>query len=203
MFTGIITDVGEIRSLEHAADWRVEIVTSYDPDTIDIGASIMCSGVCLTVVARGSDGNKGWFSADVSEETRRCTTAIDWVSGTKLNLERSLRVGDELGGHVVLGHVDGVGIIEAATPEEGSLRFRFRPPTELKAFIAQKGSISIDGVSLTVNDIGEDADGPWFEVNIIPHTQVVTTFGTKSAGDKVNLEIDVLARYVAQQRQAS
>lgn len=203
MFTGIITDVGEIRTVARAEDWRVEITTAYDPDTIDVGASIMCSGVCLTVVARGRDAGGAWFSADVSEETRRCSTASGWAAGTRLNLERSLRVGDELGGHVVLGHVDGVGTVEAVTPEKGSLKYRFRPPADLAYLIAHKGSVAIDGVSLTVNDVGKDTKGDWFEVNIIPHTQSVTTLGTLMAGSSVNLEADVLARYVARLKEAS
>jgi riboflavin synthase len=197
MFTGIVTDVGHVRSLEKKGDWRVEIETAYDPETIDIGASIICSGACLTVVARGMAGNQHWFAVDVSEETRRASTLGGWKAGQPVNLERSLKVGDELGGHIVLGHVDGVGEVIGITPENDSLRYRFALPRALAVQIASKGSITVDGVSLTVNAIGSD----WFEVNIIPHTRKVTTFGTLKVGDEVNLEVDVLARYVARARE--
>ena len=197
MFTGIVTDMGRVKALEKRGDWRIEIETAYDADTIDIGASIICSGACLTVVARGTAGNRHWFAVDVSEETRRVTTIGDWVQGSRINLERSLKVGDELGGHIVLGHVDGVGAVESIAPENESLRYRFKAPKELMAQIASKGSIAVDGVSLTVNAVGND----WFEVNIIPHTRTVTTFGVLQPGSKVNLEIDVLARYVARARE--
>lgn len=199
MFTGIVTDVGLIRSVSKPNDWRLEIETAYDPSSIDIGASIICSGACLTVVARGVSGNTHWFAVDVSEETRRATTLGSWQAGTPVNLERSLKVGDELGGHIVLGHVDGVGEIVSISPENGSLRYRFWAPKALMSQIAQKGSIAVDGVSLTVNAIG----GDWFEVNIIPHTRRATTFGSLKTGDKVNLEVDVLARYVARAREVA
>jgi riboflavin synthase len=189
MFTGIITDVGEVRAVEHRADTRFTIATHFDVATIDQGASIACCGVCLTVVAKGED----WFAVDASGETLSCTTLGDWAEGTPVNLERALRLGDELGGHIVTGHVDGVGRIEAITPEGGSLRFDFSAPEALKRFIAEKGSVTIDGVSLTVNAV----DGARFAVNIIPHTQNHTTFGHYKTGDRVNLEIDILARYVA------
>jgi len=197
MFTGIVTDVGQVRALEKKGDWRVEIETAYDPETIDIGASIICSGACLTVVARGAAGNQHWFAVDVSEETRRASTLGGWQVGLPINLERSLKVGDELGGHIVLGHVDGVGEVLSIMPENDSLRYRFGMPKPLAAQIASKGSITVDGVSLTVNATGKD----WFEVNIIPHTRKVTTFGRLKVADKVNLEIDVLARYVARARE--
>jgi riboflavin synthase len=196
MFTGIVTDIGTIGKLARDGDWRCEIACRYDPGTIDIGASILCAGVCLTVVARGADGDCGWFAVEVSEETRRATTLSGWRAGDKINLERSLRVGDELGGHIVLGHVDGVGEIREVSPENESLRFRFGAPEKLMPMIAEKGSIAIDGVSLTVNGVGAS----WFDVNIIPHTRKLTTFGARKEGDQVNLEIDVLARYVARLR---
>jgi riboflavin synthase len=197
MFTGIVTDVGHVKALEKHGDWRVEIETAYDAATIDIGASIICSGACLTVVARGASSNKHWFAVDVSEETRRVTTLGEWQKGTPINLERSLKVGDELGGHIVLGHVDGVGTVQSVTPENDSLRYRFSAPKSLIGQIAPKGSIAVDGVSLTVNAVGPD----WFEVNIIPHTRQVTTFSELKPGSKVNLEVDVLARYVARARE--
>lgn len=196
MFTGIVTDVGTIRKLTPAGDWRAEIACAYDASTIAVGASIMCAGVCLTTVARGADGAGAWFAVEVSEETRRATTLSLWRAGQRINLERSLKVGDELGGHIVLGHVDGVGEIKSIAPENDSLRFRIGAPDALNALIAEKGSIAVDGVSLTVNAVGAS----WFEVNIIPHTRAVTTFGAAKAGDRVNLEVDVLARYVARQR---
>lgn len=194
MFTGIITDLGRIRSRQSRGDLRFEIETGYDPDTIVIGASIACSGPCLTVVAKGrSPEGRGWFAADVSAETVAMTTAGDWVAGTAINLERPLRVGDELGGHIVSGHVDGVATVLSVSPEGDSLRFRFRAPRALARFIAPKGSIALDGTSLTVNE----ADGDMFGVNIIPHTRAVTTWGQSKAGDRVNLEVDTMARYVA------
>jgi riboflavin synthase len=196
MFTGIVTDIGTIRALARDGDWRCEIACRYDPGTIDIGASMLCAGVCLTVVARGADADSGWFAVEVSEETRRATTLCGWRTGVTVNLERSLRVGDELGGHIVLGHVDGVGEIRGVTPENESLRFRFGAPERLMPMIAEKGSVAIDGVSLTVNGVGAN----WFEANIIPHTRKLTTFGARTEGDLVNLEVDVLARYVSRLR---
>jgi riboflavin synthase len=196
MFTGIVTDIGTIRALAPDGDWRCEIACRYDPATIDIGASVLCAGVCLTVVARGAEADCGWFAVEVSEETRRATTLSGWRAGVGINLERSLRVGDELGGHIVLGHVDGVGEIHEISPENESLRFRFGAPEKLSPMIAEKGSIAIDGVSLTVNGVGAN----WFDVNIIPHTRKLTTFGARKEGDQVNLEVDVLARYVARLR---
>lgn len=194
MFTGIVTDIGQVRAIAPGGDTRVEIVTSYDPDTIDLGASIACSGVCLTVIAKGAtpDG-KGWFAATVSAETLSKTTLGTWRAGTPVNLERSLRVGDELGGHIVQGHIDGAAEVLSVTQEGDSWRFQFRAPETLARYIAPKGSIALDGVSLTVNEV----QGSVFGVNIIPHTWSATTFGKIKAGDRVNLEIDVLARYVA------
>jgi riboflavin synthase len=188
MFTGIITDVGTVRAIEQRGDTRVEIETSYDTHGIDIGASIACSGPCLTVVEKG----RGWFAIEASAETLAKTTLGDWKVGSKINLERALKVGDELGGHIVSGHVDGVGTIVDMRPEGDSVRIEFEAPEALKRFIAPKGSIAIDGVSLTVNEV----DDARFGVNVIHHTQSETTFGAHRKGDRVNLEIDMLARYV-------
>lgn len=193
MFTGIITDLGEVRSIEARGDTRIEIFTGYDVQTIEIGASIACSGPCLTVVAKGVAGDRSWFAVQVSAETLSRTTIGNWRVGTKINLERSLKVGDELGGHIVSGHVDGVANVVSRKAEGDSIRLLFEVPEALKRFIAPKGSISLEGASLTVNEV----EGARFGVNIIPHTSAVTTLGALKAGDKVNLEIDVLARYVA------
>ncbi|AFK53661.1 riboflavin synthase [Tistrella mobilis] len=199
MFTGIITDIGEIVSVQApeagaAEDRRLTIRTSYDPDGIDIGASIACSGCCLTVIERGRDGaGQGWFLVEASGETLSKTTLGGWGAGRRINLERAAKVGDELGGHVVLGHVDGLGRLVSIAPEGGSHRLVFEAPTELAGFIAPKGSVTIDGISLTVNEV----DGTRFGVNIIPHTWTHTTLCDRKPGDAINLEIDVLARYVA------
>lgn len=194
MFTGIITDVGQIRRVAQAGDLRVEIETAYDAAGIAIGASIACDGVCLTVVAKGSDAaGRNWFAVDVSAETISKTNAGRWKQGARVNLERALKIGDELGGHIVSGHVDGKAAVESMTPEGDSRRIRFRVPEALKKYIAPKGSIAVDGVSLTVNEV----DDAVFGVNIIPHTAAVTTLGALKAGDPVNIEIDLLARYVA------
>lgn len=189
MFTGIITDIGAVEAVSKAADTRFDIRTRYDMSTVDIGASIACSGACLTVIEKG----EGWFAVEASQETLDKTTAGDWREGTPLNLERALKVGDELGGHIVTGHVDGVGTVTSVTPVGGSLKLDFKAPEALAKFIAAKGSVTVDGVSLTVNDVSGSA----FSVNIIPHTQSETTLGKLKTGDRVNLEIDVLARYVA------
>ncbi len=189
MFTGIITDLGSVRSISGDGDKRFEFTTVYDTTGIDDGASIACSGACLTVIDKGP----GWFAAMVSNETQSCTTLKGWRDGTPVNLERALKVGDELGGHIVSGHVDGVGEIVSVEPDSESHRFRVRAPDAIANLIATKGSITIDGVSLTVNDV----EGDTFGVNIIPHTMAVTTMGKKQAGDAVNLEVDMLARYVA------
>ncbi len=175
--------------MEERGDYRFEIETAFDMGSVDIGASIACSGTCLTVVEKGA----GWFAVDVSAETLACTTLGDWKVGSPVNLERSLRMGDEMGGHIVLGHVDGVGEITAIAPEGDSQRFQFRAPESLASFIAAKGSATINGISLTVNDV----QGSIFGVNIIPHTQQMTTFRDAVVGDQVNLEVDVLARYVS------
>jgi riboflavin synthase len=201
MFTGIITDIGSIRSTDHRGDLRAVIGCSYDPDGIDLGASIACSGVCLTVVDKGRDADGGWFAVDVSGETISCTASGQWEQGRKLNLERALKVGDELGGHIVTGHVDGVGEIVAITPIGDSHQVVVKLPNELAAFVAAKGSITVDGVSLTVNSVTDAADGTRFSLNIIPHTWDVTTFASLSVGQTVNLEIDVLARYLKRMEQ--
>lgn len=193
MFTGIITDIGTVKNIEERGDTRITIGTHYDTATIDIGASIACSGACLTVVDKGDD----WFAVDVSAETLAKTNLGDWRTGTLINLERALCVGDELGGHIVTGHVDGVGDILSIKPEGASRRFRFRAPKALAPYIAPKGGVSINGVSLTVNEVEDDAQGCIFGVNIIPHTQEETTFHSAAEGDRVNIEIDILARYVA------
>lgn len=189
MFTGIITDVGRVRRVIPGGDRRIEVETTFDTASIDIGASVACSGCCLTVVEKGA----GWLAFEVSGETVSKTTLGDWAEGTRINLERALRMGDELGGHVVSGHVDGIGRLVAAADEGGSRRLTFEAPGYLPRFIAPKGSITVDGVSLTVNEVG----GRTFGVNIIPHTREQTTLGSLEAGDAVNLEIDMLARYVA------
>lgn len=202
MFTGIITDVGRIRAIEKKGDTRFTIETVYDPEGIDLGASIACSGCCLTVVEKGSDEKGNWFAVDVSQESLDCTTLGTWMEGTKINLERALKAGDELGGHIVSGHVDGVGTIVGIRPEGDSMRFTFEAPEGFGRFIAPKGSVTLNGTSLTVNEVedtksGGNAGVTRFGVNIIPHTQQVTTWGLAKAGDPVNLEIDMLARYVA------
>lgn len=198
MFTGIVTDVGVVRSVKKAGDTRFVIETSYDPDSIEIGASIACGGACLTVIEKGLDGQKGWFAAEASAETLGCTSLGGWKVGTKINLERSLKVGDEIGGHIVSGHVDGVGRVRSMTPEGDSIRYVFEAPAALMKHIASKGSIAVEGVSLTVNEVEDDS----FGVNLIPHTRTVTSFGAVKVGDAVNLEIDVLARYVARLQEA-
>lgn len=198
MFTGIVTDMGEILRLEKAGDLNVRIATSYDTDSIDIGASIACDGVCLTVVALGADP-KPWFDVQVSAESVSKTNLDTWAPGRRINLERALRVGDELGGHIVSGHVDGVAEIVDMRDEGDSTRFTFRAPAHLARFIASKGSVALNGTSLTVNEVAGDT----FGVNIIPHTKQVTTWGQARVGDRVNLEIDTLARYVARLAEAS
>ena len=191
MFTGIVTDVGEITSLTpggQAGDRRFVIRTRHDMAPIAMGASIACSGCCLTVIEKGAD----WFAVEASGETLDKTHLGDWKQGHRINLELSLRLGDELGGHLVYGHVDGVGRIVSMTPEGGSVRFVFEAPADLARFIASKGSIAVDGISLTVNQV----EGNRFGINIISHTQAVTTLGTAKPGQRVNLEVDMLARYV-------
>jgi len=189
MFTGLINDIGVLREVGMAADPQFIIDTRFQMAAVEIGASIACSGACLTVTQKGD----GWFSADVSAETLACTTLGGWRAGQPINLEKSLRLGAELGGHLVQGHVDGVATVTARRTDGDSLRFEFEAPAELARFIARKGSVALDGVSLTVNIV----DGTGFGVNIIPHTARKTTFGALAAGDQVNLEVDLLARYVA------
>ena len=189
MFTGIITDIGTIRELTQLGDLRARIETSYQTSGIDIGASIACDGVCLTVVALGDD----WFDVDISAETLSKTNLGKWAGGKRVNLERALKVGDELGGHIVSGHVDGLAEIVAMADDGDSTRVTLRAPRELARFIASKGSVALNGTSLTVNDV----EGCDFGINFIPHTKEVTTWGDAAVGDPVNLEIDTLARYVA------
>jgi riboflavin synthase len=193
MFTGIVTALGSIRAIQPIGggkDMRLVIAAPWpDTATIAIGASIACSGCCLTAVEVNGDS----FAGDASAETLACTILGDWTVGSQVNLERSLRIGDELGGHMVSGHVDGIGKAVSATAENGSTRWQFRVPKELARFIAAKGSVAVNGVSLTVNELKDDT----FGVNVIPHTASVTGFGTMQPGDKVNIEIDMLARYVA------
>ncbi len=201
MFTGIITDIGTVRNTDFRGDLRATIGCSYDTDTIDIGASIACSGVCLTVVDKGRDADGGWFAVDVSGETQRCTAQGQWSEGRRLNLERALKVGDELGGHIVTGHVDGIGHIASVTRIGDSHCVTVNLPADLAAFVAAKGSITVDGVSLTVNSVTDAADGTHFTLNIIPHTWDVTTLAGLAVGSSVNLEIDVLARYLKRMEQ--
>lgn len=189
MFTGIVTDMGEIAELEKPGDLRAQIRCHYDMSGVDIGASIACNGVCLTVIAKGAD----WFEVQISAESVSKTNIGAWAEGSRINLERALKVGDELGGHIVSGHVDGVAEIVAMHDEGESTRFTFRAPASLAKYIAPKGSVALNGTSLTVNEV----DGTDFGVNIIPHTKAVTTWGEAKTGDLVNLEIDTLARYVA------
>lgn len=198
MFTGIITDIGRIEAVEERGDLRVRIATAYDTAGIDLGASIACSGVCLTVV----DKAPGWFAVDVSAETVACTVRGRWQPGHRLNLERALKVGDELGGHIVTGHVDGVGLVVATSEEGDSRRVSIEAGPEIAPYIAVKGSVALDGVSLTVNEVTDMPGGEvCFGVNLIPHTMAMTTFDTVVAGDAVNIEIDALARYLQRMRQ--
>jgi riboflavin synthase len=199
MFTGIITDKGRVRSITKPGDTLIEIDTAYDVARIDIGASIACSGPCLTVVRRGVTDGQGWFAVEASAETLSKTTISEWKLGNPINLERALRVGDELGGHIVSGHVDGVGTVVSVAQEGQSWRFKFDAPADLMRYVAPKGSICIDGVSLTVNEV----EGTQFGVNIIPHTFAHTTFGSMTQGQRINLEIDALARYVERIRTAN
>lgn len=202
MFTGIITDIGTIRAREDRGDTRLVIGTSYDTDTIDLGASIACSGACLTVVDKGRDGDGDWFAIDASAETLARTAPGMWDAGRRLNLERALKVGDELGGHIVTGHVDAVGRIVAVDPVGDSVKLTVEAPASLAPHIAPKGSITLDGVSLTVNEVADQPDGrAHFTLNIIPHTQEMTTLDEVAAGRPVNLEIDILARYLARMQQ--
>ena len=195
MFTGIITDIGNVSQVEMRGDMRARIACHYDMAGVDLGASIACDGVCLTVVEKGAD----WFEVDISAETLSKTNigANGWAPGKRLNLERALRVGDELGGHIVSGHVDGTAVIEEMHDEGGSTRVTFRAPEGLARFIAEKGSVALNGTSLTVNEVSGDT----FGVNLIPHTREVTTWGDVTEGSLVNLEVDTMARYVARLRE--
>ena len=203
MFTGIVTAIGTIESVEQRGDLRVRIACPFAPESMAIGASIACSGVCLTVVERGGTEGDAWFAVDVSGETVSKTasegqnTRSMWTEGRRINLEQALKLGDELGGHLVTGHVDAVGTVVSAREEGGSIRLDIRAPADIAPFIAEKGSITVDGVSLTVNAVEDEASGDCiFGLNIIPHTGEVTTLGSLSEGDGVTLEIDVLARYL-------
>lgn len=197
MFTGIVTEIGNIIAIEDRGDRRVTVSCAMDPAKIAMGASIACSGVCLTVVDKGGVAGEAWFAVDVSGETVSRTAPAQWQAGRPINLEPALKLGDELGGHIVTGHVDAVGEVVGICPEGASRRIGISAPKELAPFIAPKGSITVDGVSLTVNEVTDQPDGTaHFALNIIPHTAEVTTLGRLAPGDKVNLEIDVLARYL-------
>ena len=198
MFTGIISDIGIIDSIDTRGDLRVRIASGYDMATVDLGASIACSGVCLTVVSKSD----GWFDVDVSGETVARTAQGQWRQGRRLNLERALRMGDELGGHIVTGHVDGVGSVIGVCPIGDSHKIGISAPAELGRYLAPKGSITVDGVSLTVNEVTDQPDGTaHFAINVIPHTTAMTTLGDLASGTAVNLEIDVLARYLGRMEQ--
>lgn len=197
MFTGIITDIGTVRSLQRRGDLRARIGCGYAPESVDLGASIACDGVCLTVVDRGRDDAGGWFDVDISAETLDKTNLGGWAEGARINLERALRVGDELGGHIVSGHVDGTARVVSVADEGDSTRVTFEAPAHLAQFIAPKGSVALNGTSLTVNEV----DGARFGINFIPHTKTHTTWGAVRQGDIVNLEVDTLARYVARLEQ--
>ena len=189
MFTGLIQDIGKVRSIDKDGDWRIVIETGMDMARHELGASIACSGCCLTVVEKGSD----WFSVDVSAESLSKTIINDWEEGARINLEPSLRLGDELGGHIVSGHVDGLAELIDIKEDNDSWRLKIKVPQALSQYIASKGSVALDGISLTVNEVDEDV----FGVNIIPHTWEHTTLSDRKVGDRLNLEIDMLARYVA------
>ena len=200
MFTGIITDIGRIERVEHADDaahdLRVVVASAYDMTGVDLGASIACSGVCLTVVDKSATGAPGWFAADVSGETVSRTARAQWSEGRPLNLERALKLGEELGGHIVTGHVDGIGTVVEVSSDGDSRKIGIAVPPDLAPFVAAKGSVTVDGVSLTVNAVEDRADATHFWLNIIPHTQAMTTLDTLAPDDTVNIEIDVLARYL-------
>lgn len=203
MFTGIVTDIGTVRAVERRGQGvrRLRIGCAYAVDDIAMGASIACAGVCLTVVATGREAGNGWFEVDAAAETLRLTSVADWQAGTRINLERALKIGDELGGHIVTGHVDGLAELIARedfaadphAPWGATAKFTFRVPHALKRFIAVKGSVAVDGTSLTVNGVADDT----FSVLLIPHTLQVTTWGARAAGDRINLEVDMMARYAA------
>lgn len=197
MFTGIITDVGTIDAIEQRGDLRATIRTVYDMEEVSLGASIACSGACLTVVDKGP----GWFAVDISGETVARTVPGRWAQGSRLNLERAMKLGDELGGHIVTGHVDGIGRIASIVPEGDSRRIVVAAPVALAQYLAAKGSITLDGISLTVNSVEDVPDAVHVGVNIIPHTAAVTTFDRLTVGDSVHIEIDILARYLGRMEQ--
>ena len=199
MFTGLVSDVGQVLSIEDRGELkRIRIATSYDVKAIELGASIACSGPCLTAVEFGYENGRNWFEVDAAAETLARTTVGQWRVGTHINLERSLTLGAELGGHIVTGHVDGLGVIEKRTDFDGMAKFDIRAPHDLAKFIAEKGSICLDGTSLTVNSVAGDV----FSILLIPHTLAVTTWGERKDGDKLNLEVDLMARYAARLLQA-
>jgi riboflavin synthase len=199
MFTGLVSDVGQVLSIEDRGELkRIRIATSYDVKAIELGASIACSGPCLTAVEFGSENGRNWFEVDAAAETLARTTVGQWKVGTRINLERSLTMGAELGGHIVTGHVDGLGVIEKRTDFDGMAKFEIRAPHDLAKFIAEKGSICLDGTSLTVNSV----EGDVFSILLIPHTLAVTTWGERKDNDKLNLEVDLMARYAARLLQA-
>lgn len=202
MFTGIVREVGEVVEIDQRGDTRIRIACNRAVETIEIGASISCGGVCLTVTEAGIAEGRTWFDIDASAETRARTTLGDWQRGTAVNIEPALKLGDELGGHIVSGHVDGVGEITDIRPEGGSHRIQIQAPKTLGRFIAPKGSITLDGISLTVNEVEDGTQATAFGVNIIPHTWTATSLSQATIGTRVNLEIDVLARYVARLAEA-
>jgi riboflavin synthase len=202
MFTGIIREIGHVRSVREAGDRRIEIRCARPAEEIEIGASIACSGVCLTVVETGRDDGRSWFAVEVSAETCARTTLGGWQPGSRVNLEPALRVGDELGGHIVSGHVDGLAGVVDVRPEGGSHRLDIRAPAGLGRYLAEKGSVALDGISLTVNAVEDREDGTVFGVNIIPHTWSVTTLAEAGPGTTLNLEVDLMARYVARLAEA-
>jgi len=202
MFTGIITDIGTIERIERRGDLRMVVASGYDMGSVDLGASIACSGVCLTVVDKAPAGQPGWFAVDVSAESISRTAPAMWTEGARLNLERALKVGDELGGHIITGHVDDIGAVVGVRTEGDSRRIDIAAPRTLARYLAAKGSITVDGVSLTVNAVADQPDGQvHFAINIIPHTAALTTLGALGVGDCVNLEIDILARYLGRMEQ--
>lgn len=203
MFTGIITDIGTVKKIDkNRGDARFVIETAFDVDSVDIGASIACSGCCLTVVEKGKESDKGWFAVDVSTESLSKTNLGSWEEETPVNLERSLKMGDELGGHMVTGHVDGVAKLMQVTQEGDSYRLSFIIPKEFAGFVAPKGSIALNGISLTVNEVHDTETGVQFGVNIIPHTWDHTNLSAVSIGASVNFEVDIMARYIARMAQA-
>ncbi|MEM1343035.1 MAG: riboflavin synthase [Pseudomonadota bacterium] len=196
MFTGIVREVGRVRAIRDEGDRRVEIVCARPAEEIEIGASISCNGVCLTAVEKGVAGTKTWFAVQASAETCAKTTLGSWSEGSAINLEPALRLGDELGGHIVSGHVDGLAEIVAIRPEGASHRVSIKVPNALARYLAPKGSVALDGISLTVNEVEDGAEGTVFGINVIPHTWAVTSFAEASVGTRLNMEIDLLARYV-------